>query len=66
MFTTDHFDGSIEGYETKIDHQPDGTWKASALGLDAIHADQGQALNDLNEKIFNAVSRGELTPNMGN
>jgi len=66
MFTTDHFDGSFEGWETELTQQPDGTWKASGLGVEVTHADREQALNDLNEKVFDGISKGEITPSMGN
>ena len=66
MFTTDHFDGAFDEFPTDIKQESDGTWVASALGLEARHRDQSQALNDLNAKLYDAVSRGELIPNMGN
>lgn len=46
--------------------QEGDVWIASALGLEARHKYREQALNDLNEKVYNAVSRGEIVPDMGN
>ena len=67
MFTMDHFEGSMEGFETEVRFDPDAqVWVTSAMGIEARHQDQSQSLNDFNEKFNDAVSRGELTPNMGN
>jgi hypothetical protein len=64
---TDHLFGAFDTFETSIVQDPStGEWVASALGLESRHRTQDQALNDLNEKVYDAVSRGELVPNMGN
>lgn len=60
MFT-DHFFGAFDDFPTEL--RRDGEeWVASAQGLEARHAYQDQALNDLNAKIYDAISRGELFP----
>jgi hypothetical protein len=62
----DHMDGAFDSFETDIKQNEDGTWTASALGVSKSHQFQELALNDLNEEIYNKVSRGELVPGMGN
>ena len=67
MIPTDHFFGSFDSFETEVGHDAEkDEYYARALGLEARHKYQEQALNDLNAKIFDAVSRGEIVPNMGN
>lgn len=67
MFSTDHFFGAFDEYPTDIRHDAEkGEWVASALGLEARAKYQETALDELNHKIYDAVSRGELVPDMGN
>lgn len=67
MFTTDHFNGAFDDFQTELEFdEKKSMWKASALGYSAKHKYQDQAINDLNEKLFNAVTNGEIVPNMGN
>jgi hypothetical protein len=66
MFSTDHFYGAFDEFPTDLKQDADGTWVASAMGLEARHQYQEQALNDLNAALLDAVSKGELVPNMGN
>jgi len=66
MFGTDHLFGSFDEFPTDIRQESDGTWVASALGLEKRHKYQEQALNDLNAALFDAVSQGTIVPNMGN
>ena len=65
MFPMDHFDGAFEfAIETGRDDK--GVY-ARSQGREARHAfSTEQAINDLNEELHNAVSRGEIVPNMGN
>jgi hypothetical protein len=60
MFT-DHFFGAFDDFPTNL-RQEGEEWVAEAQGLEARHKFQDQALNDLNAKIYDAISRGELTP----
>jgi hypothetical protein len=64
MFTMDHFFGSFE-FETEIG-QDDKGFFARAHGLEARHPfSSDQALNDLNQKVDEAISKGEIVPTMG-
>jgi len=65
MFTTDHFQGAFDSFETDL-RQDGNEWVASAMGIESRHQYQEQALNDLNAKLHDAISKGELVPNMGN
>jgi hypothetical protein len=67
MFTTDHFEGSFEGYDTDVRFdEATSEWVTSAMGIEARHQSQSQSLNDFNAKFYEAVSRGEVIPSMGN
>lgn len=66
MIPTDHLQGAFDSFHTDVRQEPDGTWVASALGLESRHAHHEQALNDLNAKVYDAISRGEIVPDMGN
>jgi hypothetical protein len=65
MLPLDHFDGSFEfAIETGQDDK--GHW-ARAHGREARHPyDPSQAVNDLNAELYDAISRGDIVPNMGN
>jgi uncharacterized protein YicC (UPF0701 family) len=65
MFPTDHFDGSFElNIETGRDDK--GVY-ARSLGYEVRHpSNLEQAVQELNEEIYNAVSRGEIVPSMDN
>jgi hypothetical protein len=65
MFPTDHLFGDFTEFPTDLRREGD-EWIASAMGIEARHQFQEQALNDLNVKIYDAVSKGEIVPNMGN
>lgn len=65
MFTTDHFQGAFDDFPTEIRKEGD-EFVASALGIEARHRYQDQALNDLNAKLYDAISKGEIVPDMGN
>ena len=65
MFTMDHFAGSFE-FNTEVGQDDNGHF-ARAMGFEARHPFSAeQALNDLNEQLDSAISRGELVPDMGN
>jgi len=65
MIPMDHLDGYFE-FETEIGKDEKGFY-ARAQGFEARHPNfQDQAINDLNEKVFDAISRGDLVPNLGN
>lgn len=64
MFMTDHFQGAFDDFPTDL-RQEEGQWVASALGIEARHQYQEMALNDLNAKIYDAISKGEIVPQMG-
>lgn len=67
MIYTDHLFGSFDSFQTDVQFdEATQEWVASAQGYEARHQFQELALNDLNSKIFDAVSRGELVPGMGN
>ena len=66
MIPTDHLYGSFEGYETEIKQNEDGTFTASGLGRSVTDRFQEVAIDKLNHEIYDAVTRGELVPNMGN
>lgn len=64
MFGTEHLtEGSFE-FQTDLNQLPDGKWEASALGVKATHADQSQAINDLNAALDDKIMRGEIRPTM--
>lgn len=63
MFGRDNLDGSLE-FETTLNKLDNGRWEASAKGYKAIHVDMEQAINDLNQKIEDARSSGELLPDI--
>lgn len=65
MNTMDHLNGSFDSFETEIGKDGD-LFYAKALGIEVRNANQEQALNDLNQKLYDAITRGELIPNMGN
>lgn len=65
MFPTDHIFGIFDDFETEIRKDGD-EYVASALGMEARHKYQEQALNDLNAKLQDAIANGTLVPNMGN
>lgn len=64
MNYTDHFQGAFDDFPTELRREGE-EWVASALGVEARHAFQDQALNDLNAKIYDAISRGDIVPNGG-
>ena len=67
MFSTDHFDGSFEGFDTDVRFDDTTSeWVTSAMGIEARHPDQSQSLSEFNAKFYDAVSRGEVVPNMSN
>lgn len=59
----DFFNGSFE-FETEFRREGD-LHVATALGYEARHRDPSQALNDLNAKIDEAITKGELVPDQG-
>jgi endo-1,4-beta-D-glucanase Y len=61
---TDHFMGVFDNFETEIGKEGD-EYYARALGLEARHKYQEQALNDLNAKLQEAILKGEIVPNGG-
>ena len=61
---TDYLFGAWE-FATDIG-KDDGGYYAKALGYEAHHpSSQDQALNDLNQKLSDAMERGELVPDFG-
>lgn len=60
MIPMDYLLGSFE-FDTEIGKDEKGYF-AKAQGYEARHADQGQALNDLNQLLNEAMERGELVP----
>lgn len=65
MFPTDHFDGSFE-FDITSGVDENGAY-ARGQGREARHPfSVEQAINDLNEQLYHAVSNGDLVPNMGN
>jgi hypothetical protein len=64
MHGTDHLYGSFENFHTDLQQLEDSKWRASALGYSAEHTNRDQALNDLNEKLQTAITKGELRPDM--
>jgi len=63
MHSTEYLQGSFE-FDTEL-RREGNTFVASAMGIEARHASQEQALNDLNEKLNVAMERGELVPQQG-
>jgi hypothetical protein len=59
-FPTDFLFGSFE-FATEMRKEGD-VYIASALGVEARHRDQSQALNDLNQKISDGLERGTIRP----
>jgi hypothetical protein len=62
-FPLDYLDGHFD-FNTELENK-DGKWIASAFEgkYTASHPDQSQALNDLNQKLSDAMERGDLIPN---
>jgi hypothetical protein len=62
IIPNDHLYGSYE-FATDVTKDDQGIYTAKAQGYSASHRDQGQALNDLNQKLAEAIQMGKLTPN---
>lgn len=65
MHGLDYLDGHFDFPTDTV--QKDGKWVASAFNgkYSAEHVDFSQALNDLNQKLSDAMEKGELLPDGG-
>lgn len=61
----DHLEGIFDGFETEVGSDEKGFY-ARAMGREVTgRPDADQAINDLNQIIYDAISRGEIIPDMG-
>jgi len=61
----DHLEGIFDGFETEVGSDEDGFY-ARALDREVKgRPNAEQALNDLNQILYDAISRGEILPDMG-
>jgi hypothetical protein len=63
-FGRDHLEGVFDGFETEIGSDENGFF-ARSMGREVTgRPNQEQALNDLNSIIYDAISKGEIVPDM--
>lgn len=61
----DHLEGHFTGFETETGKDERGYF-ARALGREVTgRPNLEQSLNDLNQILYDAISRGEILPDMG-
>lgn len=63
MRGTESLWGSFET-PTELKRLDNGWWEASALGEKAVHYDQAQAINDLNAKLDEKITTGDIQPDL--
>lgn len=56
---TDYLKGNVI-LDMRVTKMDNGRYKASSMGLESNHLDQAQAVRDLQDKLQDALTKGEI------